>query len=173
MCPCEWGLFVTACVWMCPVQCAEEPAGAFRTAHVLSTSSLWELCLFSSRCRCMCPRWWRWPLWLCGRPSGRCSWGESTPAAPRPCTSWKTEVGRWDGAIALWLHGGQEGRYSLYFAFLRRYLLPAAKSELLALDDQLVFGPQGCRGGSHSGERELWRGASRNTTNLDTQISVG
>ena len=85
----------------------------------------------------------------------------------------ETEVGRWDGAIVLWLHCAREGGYSLYFAFLRRYLLPAAKSELLALDDQLVFGPQGGRGGSHSGERELWWGVSRNTAELDTQISVG
>lgn len=53
---------------------------------------------------------------------------------------------------------GFAGRYSLYFAFLWCYLLPTAKSELLALNNQLVFGPRGCRGGSHSGERELCGG---------------
>lgn len=52
---------------------------------------------------------------------------------------------------------GFAGRYSLYFAFLWCYFLPTAKSELLALNNQLVFGPRGCRGGSHSGERELCR----------------
>lgn len=47
----------------------------------------------------------------------------------------------------------------VYFAFFRCYFLPTTKGKLFALDDQLVFGPRGCRGGSHSGEREflsLW-----------------
>lgn len=47
------------------------------------------------------------------------------------------------------------GEYSLYFAFLGCYFLPTTKRELLALDDQLVFGPRGCLGGSHGGEREF------------------
>lgn len=64
------------------------------------------------------------------------------------------------------------GRYSLYFAFLWCYFLPATKSELLALNNQLVFGPRGCRGGSHSGERELCRGLNGHLRCLDLTVTL-
>lgn len=175
MCPCEWGLFVTTCVNVSCSVCrgADGGGGGPSEPHTYSPRVVCENFVFFLHDAGVCALvdgvgHYGYVVVLQGDVVGVRVLQQLPVLVPA-----ETEVGRWDGAIALWRHCGQEGRYSLYFAFLRRYLLPAAKSELLALDDQLVFGPQGGRGGSHSGERELWRGVSRNTAKLDTQISVG
>ncbi len=157
MCPSDWGPLVTACVnASCSVCRGAGTSVALRSAHVLSTNSSWEPCLFSLQCRCMCLRWWHWPLWWCGRLSSRCNLGERTPAAPRPCTSWNRSRtlgdAQWNHTVVSLRVGGW---YSLYLAPLRCYFLSTTKSEPLALDNQLVFGPWGCRGGSNSGERKF------------------
>lgn len=67
-----------------------------------------------------------------------------------------------------------ENKYSLYFSFLRCYFLPTTKSEFLALDHQLVFGPPCRRGRSHSGERKFWteKHVSRCFKKRHTNISL-